>query len=907
MSDNSPTLGELAASVTFAENTVNAAPQLLDADVTFTDSDGDFDGGTLTVTGLLAEDSVSVRNQGTGAGQIGLSGANVTFGGVVIGTLAGGAGAALTITFNAAATSEAIDALIQNLTYANASDSPTASRTLVIDVIDAAGHALAPDLTFLERTAGANPFSGFNVGFNSTTTLVDLDGDGDLDAVVGEYAGNLNYFENTGSALAPSFVERTAAANPFTGFETGGNSTPTFADLDNDGDLDAVVGEFDGSLNYFENTGTALAPVFALRTGTANPFNVFDVGFHSNPTFADLDGDGDLDALVGEGDGNLNYFENTGSASAPAFTLRTAALNPFDGIDVGFDSAPTFADLDGDGDLDLVAGGYDGALKYFENTGTASAPVFTQRTGAANPFNGIDIGIYSTPALADLDGDGDLDIVVGKYLGTLNYFENTPSSGATITVVVTPETDTLTGSESADTLVGTGVADRIFGLGGDDTLSGGEGDDLLQGGAGADILQGGGGVDTADYTDALAGVIVDLKTGIVSGGAGADSLSGIETIIGSAFNDRLTSFTSANLLDGGEGDDQLSGFGGDDSLIGGLGNDLLIGGAGNDRIDGGTGRDTASYRGAIATGGVTVNLLTGTSSGAQGNDTLIKIEDLIGSDFNDVLTGDKGANQITGGAGDDSLGGGLGIDTVSYAEAGAGVSVSLLSGQATGGAGTDQLLGFENIIGSDFDDSLTGDGGDNVLVGGAGNDLLDGQAGIDTADYKTAKAAVTADLGAGTATLGLEVDSLVSIENLIGSKFSDSLTGGLGGNMLDGGRGKDLIIGGIGADHLTGGAGNDVFRYLTLGDSALAAMDLITDLGAKDRIDLSALDADANTAGDQAFLQVAAFTGAAGQLRLTYDAGAQQTTLAVDVNGDGLADFALLIAGEHLSAAGWVL
>jgi serralysin len=98
-----------------------------------------------------------------------------------------------------------------------------------------------------------------------------------------------------------------------------------------------------------------------------------------------------------------------------------------------------------------------------------------------------------------------------------------------------------------------------------------------------------------------------------------------------------------------------------------------------------------------------------------------------------------------------------------------------------------------------------------------------------------------------------------------------------------------------------------VFRYLTLGDSALAAMDLITDLGAKDRINLSALDADANTAGDQAFLQVAAFTGAAGQLRLTYDAGAQQTTLAVDVNGDGLADFALLIAGEHLSAGGWVL
>jgi hypothetical protein len=86
---------------TFGENTVNATPQVLDTDVVFTDVEGDFDGGTLTVSGLLAEDTVSVQNQGTGAGQIGLSGANVTYEGVIIGTLAGGAGATLTITFNA--------------------------------------------------------------------------------------------------------------------------------------------------------------------------------------------------------------------------------------------------------------------------------------------------------------------------------------------------------------------------------------------------------------------------------------------------------------------------------------------------------------------------------------------------------------------------------------------------------------------------------------------------------------------------------------------------------------------------------------------------------------------------------------------------------------------------------------
>ncbi len=466
------------------------------------------------------------------------------------------------------------------------------------------------------------------------------------------------------------------------------------------------------------------------------------------------------------------------------------------------------------------------------------------------------------------------------------------------------ETDTLS---SVENLIGSNFNDSLTGDAGANRLDGGLGDDLLIGGLGADQLIGGGGVDTADYGAALAGVIVDLKTGVVTGGGGADSLSGIENVTGSAFNDRLTGFTGVNVLDGGDGDDQLSGFGDDDSLIGGLGNDLLIGGAGNDRIDGGIGRDTASYKGAIAGGGVTVSLLSGTSSGAQGNDTLIKIEDLIGSDFDDVLTGDKGVNQINGGAGNDSLNGGLGIDTVSYAGAASAVTVSLLAGQATGGAGTDQLLGFENIIGSDFNDSLTGDGGDNVLVGGLGNDTLNGGAGLDTADYSGASSAVVADLGLGTAILGLETDSLTGIETLLGSKFGDSLTGDLSANGLNGGRGDDLITGGGGSDQLTGGVGKDVFLYTSLSDSTLAASDLITDLGGKDRINLSALDADTNTAGDQGFLQVAAFTGAAGQLRLTYDAGAQQTTLAVDVNGDGLADFALLIAGEHLSAAGWVL
>ncbi|RZJ27877.1 MAG: hypothetical protein EON85_10280, partial [Brevundimonas sp.] len=451
-----PTLAGFSPSITFLENTVNATPQLLDSEVVFTDLEGDFDGGMLVLTGLLAEDRASVRNEGTGAGQIGLNGTDVTFGGVVIGILSGGVGTPLTITFNGAATTAAIDALIQNLTYANVSDTPTGSRNLTLDIIDGAGRST----TLIEPSNFSvqvdSPTFSIDVGNESRPYLADLDDDGDLDLVIGSVAGTVAYFENTGTAESASYQPRTGAANPFDGLDVGSRAAPILADLDDDGDLDALIGNEVGAVAYFENTGTSSAPVFVERTGAANPLSSFASAAGTTSTqleLADVDGDGDLDLLVASnasGVATLRYLENTGSGAAPVFTERTGAANPFDGL---AGAAANLVDRDNDGDLDLVLvqrGVIPGSLStqgslfnYFENTGSTGSPQFVQRTGSANPFEGLAATTHLSATFGDRDGDGDLDIILGRADGQLVYALNTtqPSGAAVIRVDVTPQGD----------------------------------------------------------------------------------------------------------------------------------------------------------------------------------------------------------------------------------------------------------------------------------------------------------------------------------------------------------------------------------------------------------------------------------------------------------------------------------
>ncbi|KGM30054.1 M10 family metallopeptidase C-terminal domain-containing protein, partial [Inquilinus limosus] len=200
----------------------------------------------------------------------------------------------------------------------------------------------------------------------------------------------------------------------------------------------------------------------------------------------------------------------------------------------------------------------------------------------------------------------------------------------------------------------------------------------------------------------------------------------------------------------------------------------------------------------------------------------------------------------------------------------------------------------------------------DVLRGGAGADRLDGGEGADTASYHASSAAVSVDLSTGKGSGGdAQGDVLISIENLSGSSGNDRLTGNAGVNTLQGWNGNDVLTGAGGRDTLTGGAGADRFVYGGTAQSPVGAgADRITDFSHAqgDRIDLSAIDANAGAAGNQAFrfIGTGAYTRHAGELR--YAASGEVTTIAGDINGDGTSDFHIVLSGRiTLAAADFVL
>ncbi len=508
----------------------------------------------------------------------------------------------------------------------------------------------------------------------------------------------------------------------------------------------------------------------------------------------------------------------TATATIDVVSSNTAPVAVDDAFDVAIDGGATgnvlANDFDADGDPLTV---------------TSAGTLTTAQGGMLALFAD---GSFDYKPLAGFTGTDGLTYVIEDGRGG--------TAIANITFTVTAGV-TLNGTPNADRLVGT-VAD--------DVIDANDGDDLLIGLAGADRLAGGAGIDTVSYEDSAAAVQISLESGTAFGGdAEGDVLTGIENVIGSAFDDYIRGDTGDNVLWGGAGDDELLGYVGDDVFMGGPGADRHMGGDGVNRID---------YSASDAAVDVNIDLERGLGGHAEG-DYIEKTDNVTGSAFGDLIVGDRDVNMLDGGAGDDvlsgagandellggdgddtliggagadTLTGGAGIDTASYADAAARVEANLQTGSGlVGDAAGDVFSGIENLIGSAFDDHLHGNGDDNVIDGGAGNDDLlgyhgddvfisglggdrhRGGDGIDLVDYSGSDAGIDVDLETEDGFGGhAEGDFLEQIEDIIGSAFADEIAGGNGTNTLDGGAGNDLIWGGNGDDLLFGGSGDDTLE-----------------------------------------------------------------------------------------------
>ena len=342
----------------------------------------------------------------------------------------------------------------------------------------------------------------------------------------------------------------------------------------------------------------------------------------------------------------------------------------------------------------------------------------------------------------------------------------------------------------------TNGADTIWGYGGNDTIWGLGGSDVIIGGSGADDINGGSGSDYSSYQDSTAGVTVSLASGTGSGGyAEGDTLTSIENLTGSWYDDFLIGNDSNNVLAGLGGNDILKGGGGADTIYGDSGDDTLKGGGGADTLNGGSGIDTANYFDSST--GVFISLYNDAASGGDAEgDELNSIENVTGSAYDDDLWGSDGANVLSGNDGEDSLKGFGGADTL------------------YGGDDNDSLEGMDGA------DTLYGENGNDILNGGTGNDIMIGGTGADTYYVDNAADIVTELSFQGndtvfSAALGYTLSNFVETLSLdtatdtgvygTGNFHANTIYGNVNDNVLEGGGGADQLNG-------LGGIDNFVFR-----------------------------------------------------------------------------------------------
>ncbi|NOQ74655.1 MAG: T9SS type A sorting domain-containing protein [Crocinitomix sp.] len=281
--------------------------------------------------------------------------------------------------------------------------------------------------SFADPVEGAFGLAG--VSYLTKPEFVDIDGDGDLDFFQTNYdAEGFLFQENIGTAEEPDFSE--LEINPFGLSPAAGLLMPVFGDLDNDGDFDILASTYEeGGALYFENTGTATDPAFGA--GVAIPFGI-TAGYIIMDDLVDIDDDGDLDLFVSKYDdvtseGKVFFLENTGTPEAAAFAsgVVDAFGMTFSGAD--YFTFVDFADFDDDGDYDFMRTDMYGKIVYYhENVGEADAPDFDAGSGLISPFD-IDAltggdQYFFALSLADIDADGDFDLFISEYSSEGTYF-----------------------------------------------------------------------------------------------------------------------------------------------------------------------------------------------------------------------------------------------------------------------------------------------------------------------------------------------------------------------------------------------------------------------------------------------------------------------------------------------------
>lgn len=564
--------------------------------------------------------------------------------------------------------------------------------------------------------------------------------------------------------------------------------------------------------------------------------------------------------------------------------------------------------------------------------------------------NGLQLTLFDfgSGLVANGDAGGDTATAFENIIGS-DYDDNLTGNDLANVITGGKGADTMSGRLGIDTLsyadsangvsvllngnnaaVGTGgdaQGDQAFGF---ENIIGSHTDDTLGGDISVNVLDGGGGWDTADYSLSNAAVkvnlgVTDKVTGASTGSGGwaqGDKLISIENIVGSNLGDELTGrYVNSSIIGLDNRSTKLINGGGGNDIIHVGNNTAGINGGYNTLLDGGTQIDTVVFDGVTFNAILTLGSGGGqtTGSGSASNFQFQNIENITGSKYNDVFTGNDLKNVILGGSGDDliiasgggdTLDGGAGVDTVSFENSGADTRINIdptLKAANTSNDGGDAtgitLLNFENVIGSvhedtifgnalaniinsgDDDDHIEGGGGNDTIEGGAGGDYMSGGTGTNTLSYASSSLAVTVTLnGSSQATTSggdAESDQAYGFQNVTGSVQNDTINGDANVNVLVGGNGRDVLKAGGGADTINGGqggdelwgegnatgvAGADKFVFKVASDSAAlfgqfdaTTSDKIMDFkSGVDKIELTGIDTNGSTSADDKFHFVAA-------------------------------------------------